>query len=73
MFKDVQLSKDLMSNFNKMFQDNLDITLDVNVCTTGFWPRFVEENKKRKERRKGEKENRRRDVWKGGAELLISN
>ena len=40
MFKDVQLSKDLMANFKKIFnaEQTLDIALDVNVCTTGFWP-----------------------------------
>ena len=41
MFKDVQLSKDLMSQFKKMFDNDeaaLDVTLDVNVCTTGYWP-----------------------------------
>lgn len=29
-----------MSNFKKIFdaQQNLDIALEVNVCTTGFWP-----------------------------------
>lgn len=33
MFKDVQLSKDLMSNFKKIFDSEaqLDIALDVNV------------------------------------------
>jgi cullin 3 len=41
MFKDVQLSKDLMLKFKKEVFDtekNLDIQLDVNVCTTGYWP-----------------------------------
>jgi len=40
MFKDVQLSKDLMQNFKRIFdaEAQLDITLDVNVCTTGYWP-----------------------------------
>lgn len=40
MFKDVQLSKDLMAQFKKMFDNDeaaLDVTLDVNVCTTGYW------------------------------------
>jgi len=41
MFKDVQLSKDMMQKFKKEVFDtekNLDIQLDVNVCTTGYWP-----------------------------------
>jgi len=41
MFKDVQLSKDMMQKFKKDVFDsekNLDIQLDVNVCTTGYWP-----------------------------------
>jgi hypothetical protein len=40
MFKDVQLSKDLMRNFKNTFDiDNtLDMQIDVNVCTTGYWP-----------------------------------
>jgi len=41
MFKDVQLSKDLMLKFKKEVFDtekNLDILLEVNVCTTGYWP-----------------------------------
>jgi cullin 3 len=40
MFKDVQLSKDLCSKFKGVFdsEKNLDIVLDVNVCTTGYWP-----------------------------------
>lgn len=39
MFKDVQLSKDLMTNFKKMFdaETSVEISLDVNVCTTGYW------------------------------------
>jgi cullin 3 len=40
MFKDVQLSKDLMSKFKKVYdtEKQLDIQLEVNVCTTGYWP-----------------------------------
>jgi len=40
MFKDVQLSKDLMSKFKNFFdtEKQMDLTLDVNVCTTGYWP-----------------------------------
>jgi len=41
MFKDVQLSKELMQKFKKEVFDTekaLDISLDVNVCTTGYWP-----------------------------------
>jgi DNA-binding MarR family transcriptional regulator len=41
MFKDVQLSKELMQKFKREVFDtekNLDIQLDVNVCTTGYWP-----------------------------------
>lgn len=42
MFKDVQLSKDLMKDFREMYEsdknDSLDISLEVNVCTTGYWP-----------------------------------
>jgi hypothetical protein len=49
MFKDVQLSKDLMSeykalnaNLNRFDRDASgesadNVQLDVNVCTTGFW------------------------------------
>jgi len=41
MFKDVQLSKDMMAKFKKEVFDtekNLDLQLNVNVCTTGYWP-----------------------------------
>jgi len=40
MFKDVQLSKELMQKFKKEVFDaeKNDIQLDVNVCTTGYWP-----------------------------------
>jgi len=40
MFKDVQLSKDLCTKFKGVFdtEKSLDIVLDVNVCTTGYWP-----------------------------------
>jgi len=40
MFKDVQLSKDLCAKFKGVFDTEkaLDIVLDVNVCTTGYWP-----------------------------------
>lgn len=39
MFKDVQLSKDLMSEFKRLYQDQAaDVSIDVNVCTTGYWP-----------------------------------
>jgi cullin 3 len=40
MFKDVQLSKELMSKFKKLYdtEKQLDIQLEVNVCTTGYWP-----------------------------------
>jgi cullin-4 len=44
MFKDVGLSKDLMKSFHQIFENDggaarapLDIDLDVNVCTTGYW------------------------------------
>jgi len=37
MFKDIQRSKELMSDFNKKYRD-LDIELSVSVCTTGAWP-----------------------------------
>lgn len=41
MFKDVQLSKDLMTSFKKLHQDaptadrDQEVQLEVNVCTTG--------------------------------------
>jgi cullin 3 len=41
MFKDVQLSKDLQVAFKRMFEADdaaTSVALDVNVCTTGFWP-----------------------------------
>jgi len=40
MFKDVQLSKDLMAEFKKVMTASVtsDVQLDVNVCTTGMWP-----------------------------------
>lgn len=38
MFKDVQMSKDLMTDFKSKLVSPLDIQLDVNVCTTGYWP-----------------------------------
>jgi len=37
MFKDIQRSKELMSDFNKTYRE-LDIELSVSVCTTGAWP-----------------------------------
>jgi len=39
MFKDVQLSKDLMSKYRKLYDaDRAEMQLEVNVCTTGYWP-----------------------------------
>lgn len=38
MFKDVQMSKDLMNDFKSKLDKPLEIQLDVNVCTTGYWP-----------------------------------
>jgi len=40
MFKDVQLSKDLCTKFKGVYDTEKkdDIVLDVNVCTTGYWP-----------------------------------
>jgi len=41
MFKDVQLSKDMMAKFKKDVYDSEkkdDLQLNVNVCTTGYWP-----------------------------------
>lgn len=40
MFKDIQLSKDLMQKFKKWFdtEKNLGLTFEANVCTTGYWP-----------------------------------
>jgi cullin 1 len=37
MFKDIQRSKELMSEFNNAYR-HLDIELSVSVCTTGAWP-----------------------------------
>jgi len=41
MFKDVQLSREMMQKFKKEVYDtekNEDLQLHVNVCTTGYWP-----------------------------------
>jgi len=40
MFKDVQLSKELMEKFKSHYDttQNEDLQLDVIVCTTGYWP-----------------------------------
>merc|ERR1740129_1589385 len=38
MFKDIQRSKELMTDFNKKFGSNLDLEMSVSVCTTGAWP-----------------------------------
>jgi cullin-4 len=41
MFKDVQLSRDMMTKFKREVYDtekNEDLQLNVNVCTTGYWP-----------------------------------
>jgi len=41
MFKDVTMSKELMVKFKKEVFDTdkiLDLQLNVNVCTTGYWP-----------------------------------
>jgi len=41
MFKDVQLSRDMMAKFKKEVYDtekSEDLQLNVNVCTTGYWP-----------------------------------
>lgn len=39
MFKDVVMSKDLMTKFRADFHTgDIDVALDVNICTTGYWP-----------------------------------
>jgi len=39
MFKDVTISKELMDKFKRQHNArDTDIQLDVNVCTTGYWP-----------------------------------
>jgi len=41
MFKDVQLSRDMMAKFKKDVYDpdkKDDLNFNVNVCTTGYWP-----------------------------------
>jgi cullin 1 len=39
MFKDVQLSKELMEKFKGFYDTSQeDLQLDVIVCTTGYWP-----------------------------------
>jgi len=41
MFKDVQLSRDMMAKFKKEVYDaekKEDLQINVNVCTTGYWP-----------------------------------
>ena len=57
MFKDVQLSKEMMQQFRKLNDSSGavapvasaavkkeaadEVQLEVNVCTTGYWPRFA--------------------------------
>jgi cullin 1 len=40
MFKDCQNSKERMAEFKKFFpcEEKTGVQLDVNVCTTGYWP-----------------------------------
>jgi cullin 3 len=38
MFKDVQLSKDLSTNFRTLHERKLNFEFDVTVCTSGSWP-----------------------------------
>jgi len=38
MFKDVSMSHELMDKFKRSLGDKQDIQLEVNVCTTGYWP-----------------------------------
>eukprot|EP00823_Brevimastigomonas_motovehiculus_P008277 TRINITY_DN7560_c0_g1_i1.p1 TRINITY_DN7560_c0_g1~~TRINITY_DN7560_c0_g1_i1.p1 ORF type:complete len:748 (-),score=168.05 TRINITY_DN7560_c0_g1_i1:227-2470(-) len=40
MFKDIQLSKDLMTTFKEVYdtEKSADMQLNVTVCTTGYWP-----------------------------------
>jgi len=38
MFKDIQRSKELMTEFNHTFGENFSVELSVSVCTTGAWP-----------------------------------
>ena len=38
MFKDIQCSKQLTADFNKLYGNDYDIELNVNVCTIGAWP-----------------------------------
>eukprot|EP00455_Lapot_gusevi_P043272 TRINITY_DN5238_c0_g1_i4.p1 TRINITY_DN5238_c0_g1~~TRINITY_DN5238_c0_g1_i4.p1 ORF type:complete len:690 (-),score=273.95 TRINITY_DN5238_c0_g1_i4:174-2243(-) len=38
MFKDVQLSKDICQGFTSLHGRKFNVELDVNVCTTGYWP-----------------------------------
>eukprot|EP00463_Aulacantha_scolymantha_P001097 TRINITY_DN1765_c0_g1_i1.p2 TRINITY_DN1765_c0_g1~~TRINITY_DN1765_c0_g1_i1.p2 ORF type:complete len:93 (+),score=28.82 TRINITY_DN1765_c0_g1_i1:564-842(+) len=39
MFKDVTMSKELMDKFKRNYKSQNDnIQLEVNVCTTGYWP-----------------------------------
>jgi len=38
MFKDIQLSRELTEEFKKLHGEDLDVELQVSVCTTGSWP-----------------------------------
>ena len=38
MVKDMQSSKELTAEFNKLQGSNFDVELNVSVCTTGAWP-----------------------------------
>jgi len=39
MFKDVQVSKDLLSKFRKIYDESKSgLDLSVNVCSSGYWP-----------------------------------
>lgn len=38
MFKDVTISKEIMSKFKRQQNSQTDIALEVNICTTGYWP-----------------------------------
>ncbi len=44
MFKDIDLSKDIMSSFRQSakYQEQLgEIELHVNVLTAGYWPQYT--------------------------------
>ena len=42
MFKDIDVSKDLMSGYKE--KEGTDVDLGVTVLTTGYWPGYTADN-----------------------------